>query len=74
MNKRHKGKRVMLIHMEGESQMSKGLFGTIDHEDDAGQIHVRWDNGSCLALQPERDFYRMLTDKEIRKQKLDKIK
>ncbi len=63
----------MLIHMEGELQMKKGLFGTIDKEDDSNQIHVKWDNGSHLAIQPTRDFYKILTDKEIRKMKLKKI-
>ena len=73
MNKRYKGKRVMLIHMEGEPQMKNGIFGTIAHEDDVNQIHVQWDNGSCLAIQPTHDFYKILTDKELRKIKLNKI-
>jgi len=73
MNKKHKGKKIMLIHMEGESSMPFDLLGTIQDEDDAGQIHVNWDNGSHLALIPGIDEYKILTEKETRKLKLDKI-
>ena len=50
------GARVRLIYMHGEPQMPAGLEGTVESVDDAGQIHVRWDNGSGLALNigPDR--------------------
>ena len=63
----------MLIEMSGEPQMKSGLLGTIMFEDDINQIHVNWDNGSTLALDRHRDKYKILTDKEVRKIKLDKL-
>jgi len=73
MNKTNEGKRVMLIEMFGEKNMKKGLLGTIMFEDDAFNIHVKWDNGSVLSLLPEKDKYKILNDKDIRKLKLNKI-
>jgi hypothetical protein len=35
------------------------------HVDDAGQIHVRWDTGSGLAVIPGVDEFRHLTQKEL---------
>ena len=33
--------------------------------DDQSQIHVKWDNGSGLALIPDTDSFRRLSAKEI---------
>ena len=44
------GVRVRLTNMDGEPQMPQGLEGKVDFVDDAGQIHVKWKNGSTLAL------------------------
>ena len=44
------GTEVTLNSMEGESHMPPGLKGKVDMVDDAGQIHVNWENGSSLAL------------------------
>lgn len=46
------GTEVTLNSMEGESHMPPGLKGKVDMVDDAGQIHVNWENGSSLALVP----------------------
>ena len=58
------GRRVRLIYMEGEdpSRMYKGLEGTIDHIDGIGQIHVKWDNGSSLALNGDVDDFEILPE------------
>lgn len=37
--------------------MSPGLKGKVDMVDDAGQIHVNWENGSSLALVPGVDSF-----------------
>jgi len=51
-----KGTRIKLYKMVREPQMPYGLEGTVHHVDDAGQIHVNWDNGSSLALQEHDSF------------------
>ena len=40
-----------------EKQMPKGLRGVVTHIDDAAQVHVRWQNGSSLAIIPEVDKF-----------------
>ena len=44
------GTQIILQEMQGENQMPYGLKGTVKFVDDAGQIHMRWENGSSLAL------------------------
>ena len=51
------GTTLELIEMQGEKQMPKGLRGVVTHIDDAAQIHVRWQNGSSLAIIPEIDKF-----------------
>ena len=69
------GKRVILIFMDDPySNLKPGDMGTIQHTDDAGTIHVRWDNGSGLGLIAGIDKYTILTLQEERKIKLDKLK
>ena len=42
-----------------------GTRGTVDFVDDAGQIHMKWDNGRTLAIVPSEDDFRKLTDEEL---------
>ena len=51
------GTTLELVEMQGEKQMPKGLRGVVTHIDDAAQIHVRWQNGSSLAIIPEIDKF-----------------
>lgn len=44
--------------------MPKGLKGTVEFVDDAGQIHVAWENGVSLALIPNKDRYRKLAEEK----------
>jgi len=53
------GTRVCLHEMIGEPQMTDGLTGTVQCVDDRGSIHVKWDNGSTLALLQEEDVQDM---------------
>lgn len=55
-----KGTKIKLIYMNNEPQMPSGLMGTVEFIDDAHQIHVRWENGSSLALIPEVDQFEIL--------------
>lgn len=55
------GTKVVLEYMHGEPQMKSGLTGIINYIDDAGQIHVNWENGSTLALIPGIDRWMIKT-------------
>ena len=52
-----RGARVTLSYMDDVQSPPPGTRGTITHVDDAGQIHVKWDNGSSLALIPGEDIF-----------------
>ena len=52
-----KGTQIVLTEMAGESQMPYGLKGTVKFVDDAGQIHMSWENGSSLALNIHEDTF-----------------
>lgn len=56
------GIRVKLIKMVGEGNMPAGMRGVVENVDDAGQIHVRWENGSSLAIIPTVDSYEICVD------------
>ena len=51
------GTQIVLEEMSGESQMPCGLKGTVKFVDDIGQIHMKWDNGSSLALNVDEDVF-----------------
>lgn len=60
-----KGTRIELIRMNDPyAPVPCGTRGTVEHVDDAGQLHMKWDNGRTLALVPEVDEFRKLTDEE----------
>ena len=51
------GTRVKLKKMIDEKYAPpEGTEGTVNYIDDAGNIHVSWDNGSSLSLIPEDKF------------------
>lgn len=55
------GTRIMLLKMEDPfTQLKRGDMGNVTHVDDAGQIHMFWDNGSSLALVPGEDEFMKL--------------
>jgi hypothetical protein len=60
MNYDLKGKRVRIIEMIDDYAVPEGTEGTILHTDDAGTIHVHWDNGRMLGIIPEIDKYEIL--------------
>lgn len=43
------GPRVSLVDMDDEQAPPPGTRGTVMAVDDAGTIHVKWDNGSTLG-------------------------
>lgn len=56
------GTRVLLIHMEDAQSVEEGMKGTVDFVDDAGNVHMKWDNGRTLSLIPEIDKYKIIKD------------
>ena len=52
------GCRVELHRMEDPwSPVPSGTKGTVVCVDDAGQLHMQWDNGRTLALVPGADSF-----------------
>jgi len=60
--------RIELIHMEDNWAVPSGTRGTVDYVDDAGQIHMKWDNGRTLAIVPQVDKFRKLTQQELKEE------
>lgn len=59
------GTRLQLVDMKDPySPVPSGMRGTVQLVDDAGQIHMIWDNGRTLAIVPEVDHFRKLNDME----------
>lgn len=46
----HKGLRVKLLKMNDSYSVEEGTLGTVQTVDDAGIIHVKWDNGRRLGV------------------------
>lgn len=57
------GDTVILEEMVGEN-LPNGLKGTIRKIDDIGQIHVSWDNGGSLAINPKIDKFQIINQKQ----------
>ena len=55
------GTRIKLDHMDDPYHpIPEGAKGTVEHVDDAGQIHMKWDNGRGLALVPNVDDFHIV--------------
>lgn len=66
------GTRIVLLSMDAPyAPIPSGMRGTVDHVDDAGQIHMHWDNGRTLAIVPQEDNFRKLTDEELTEENED---
>lgn len=51
-----KGTKVRMIHMtDPYSPIPTGTVGTVTCVDDAGSVHMAWENGSTLAFIPGED-------------------
>lgn len=62
------GIRIELERMVDAYAVPPGTRGTVDHVDDAGQIHMWWDNGRTLAVISGIDSFRKLTPQEIQEE------
>lgn len=60
--------RIELVQMNDKWAVPPGTRGTVEHVDDAGQIHPKWDNGRTLAIVPQVDSFRKLTEQELQEE------
>ena len=60
------GTRIRLNHMDDPyAPIPSGTTGSVAYVDDAGNIHMKWDNGRTLSLIPGEDDFTIITnDKE----------
>ena len=50
------GTKVRMIHMtDPYDPIRKGTVGTVAYVDDAGSVHMKWENGRTLAFIPGED-------------------
>ena len=67
------GTRIMLLSMDDPHHpVPPGTRGTVEHVDDAGTIHMKWDNGRSLAICTEVDSIRTLTAAELAEEQAEK--
>ena len=66
------GTRIQLIGMDDPyAPVPSGTKGTVTLVDDAGTVHMKWDNGRTLGLIPNVDDFCKLTDSETEVEKTD---
>ena len=54
------GTKLQMITMRNEKYpVPPGTIGEVTHIDDLGSIHMKWQNGSSLAIIPEVDSFRV---------------
>lgn len=62
------GTRLELIGMDDPfAPVPAGMRGTVNYVDDQSQIHVKWDNGSGLALIPTWTVFAGYPQKRLRR-------
>ena len=62
------GTRIRLNSMEDPYHpILPGTEGEVDYVDDAGQLHMKWDNSRSLALFPGEDSFTAVT-REVREE------
>ncbi len=65
MDRSIRGRRVeYLSGTDRQAPLPRGVQGTAQFVDDAGRLHVDWDNGLCWGLTPGKDCFRLIPDTE----------
>ncbi len=60
------GTRILLLDMDDPyAPVPPGTRGTVEHVDDGGNIHMKWDNGRTLSICSDADSFRTLTAAEL---------
>ena len=55
------GTQIRLINMNDSlNPVEPGTVGVVDHVDDGGNIHMKWENGRSLALIEGVDEFEVL--------------
>ena len=54
------GVRVVVRKMEDPFPVEPGTEGSVDHVDDIGTIHCKFDNGRYIGLVPGLDTFEIL--------------
>jgi hypothetical protein len=56
------GTRIELISMDDpHAPIEPGTQGTIEFIDDAGGLHMKWDNGRTLGIVPGEDSFKVIS-------------
>ena len=64
------GTKIQCIKMDDSYHaVAPGSIGTVDYIDDAGTIHMSWENGSSLGLIPGEDRFKIIGQYERNKSK-----
>ena len=59
------GTRIRLNHMDDPyARIPPGTTDSVDYIDDAGNVHMKWDNGRMLSLIPGEDDFTIITNEE----------
>ncbi len=64
------GTRIELLQMQDPyAAIESGMQGTVEHVDDIGTLHMKWDNGRTLGIIPGEDNFKILSKPQ--KEKMD---
>jgi len=59
------GTRIRLNHMDDPyAPVPPGTTGSVAYVDDAGNVHMKWDNGRSLSLIPDEDDFTIIKEEE----------
>ena len=59
------GTRIELIRMDDPyAPIESGMQGTVENVDDAGTLHMKWDNGRTLGIVPREDVFKVINESQ----------